>query len=132
MDETRHASQLRLKLREHAQAVQGLAEVALGRSALLPGSLYERRRRCGRRHCRCARGRPHRTLVLATGSKNARRIITLGGLDVETVRSLNMGYRRFRQTRSELTRVFREMLQTFDALGRQRTVGAQAVRDLKP
>lgn len=122
MANTRHASRLRLRLLKQLEILRRLAEVSLGNSELLAGSFYERRRRCGRRQCRCARGHLHRGMVLATGPKGRRRVVSLAGTDLEAVESSVLGYRRLRQTRADMTRVFEGMMKTFDDLGRLRSV----------
>lgn len=128
MARSRQASRLRLKLRKQLETLRRLAEVGLGDSKLLAGSLYERRRRCGRPRCRCARGRPHRGMVLAAGPKIRRRVVSLVGTDLDTVQSSVLGYRRLRQARADMTRVFRELVETFDELGRLRCMDARDLR----
>lgn len=94
----------------------------------MAGSLYERRRRCGRPRCRCARGRLHRGMVLAAGPKSQRRVVSLVGMDLEAVQSSVLGYRRLRQARADMARVFEEMVKTFDDLGRLRSIKIGAFR----
>lgn len=121
-------SRLRQRLREQLQVLESLAGSALGRDGILPGSLYQRRRRCGRPRCRCVQGRPHRSLALAVGPAHSRRIVTVSRMEAETVRSLTLGYRQFREARAGMARAFRDMVRTFDELGRLRSVGVQELR----
>ena len=125
MASSRQVSRLRLKLLNQIETLRRLAEVSLGSSRLLAGSLYERRRRCGRPRCRCARGRLHRGMALAVGSKSRRRVVSLVGTDLDAVESSILGYRRLRQTRADMTCVFKELVKTFDELGRLRCMDAR-------
>lgn len=125
MAKTRYASRLRLRLLKQLETLRCLAEVSLGNSELLPGSFYERRRRCGRPQCRCARGHLHRGMVLATGSKGRRRVVSLAGTDLDVVESSVLGYRRLRHARADMAHVFEEVVKTFDELGRLRCMDAR-------
>lgn len=131
MDHMKKSSRLRQRLQEQLESLQSLAQVSMGRSGMLPGSLYQRRRRCGRPRCRCAQGRLHRSLALAVGPARSRRIVTVSRVEVESVRSLTLGYRQFRETRARLARAFRDVVRTFDELGRLRCVDAQDLRASK-
>lgn len=128
MSEHGDSSRLRLRLQEQLRSLESLAQVSLGRSGMLQGSLYQRRRRCGRPRCRCAQGRLHRSVALAVGPARSRRIVTVARMEVETVRSLTLGYRQFREARAGMARTFRALMRTFDGLGRLRNVGAQDLR----
>jgi len=122
------SSRLRLKLRQQLQVIEVAAWISLGRSQMLQGSLYERRRRCGRPRCRCAQGRLHSSLALAVGPARSRRIATVSRMDAETVRSLTLSYRQFRDARAEMVRTFQALMRTFDELGRLRRVSVQELR----
>lgn len=122
MSKNADSSRLRQRLREQVQTLESFADTALGRSLMLKGSLYERRRRCGRPQCRCADGRLHRSMALAVGSAHSRRIVTVSGIEEERIRSLTLGYRQFREARVGLARTFRALIHTFDELGRLRSM----------
>lgn len=118
-------SRLRQRLREELQKLHGLAEASLGSSGLLAGSLYERRRRCGRERCRCSRGPLHRSAALAVGSNGNRRLISLVGVDLDKVMELNLRWRHLRQARADMVRTFGELIVAFDELCRLRQVKSE-------
>lgn len=125
MDHQR-ASLLRQRILEQVGLLGRLAQAASERSALLAASLYERRRRCGKPRCRCARGQLHRNPTLAVmGPAGCRRAVSVAEADFEKISSLTTSHRRFRQTRAEMVRAFGALLETFDALGRLRRVEAE-------
>lgn len=125
------SSRLRQRLQEQLRSLELLAGVSLGRSGMLQGSLYQRRRRCGRPRCHCVQGRLHRSLALAVGSARSRRIVTVSRMEAERVRSLTLGWRQFRETRAQLARAFRDVVRTFDELGRLRSMDVQDLRASK-
>ncbi len=51
---TRDLSSLRAQVLAVQQQITELLDTFLGRTPLLPGSLYTLRRRCGKPNCRCA------------------------------------------------------------------------------
>jgi len=128
MSSHRADSRLRQRLLKQLQRLESLAGVSLGRSGMLQGSLYVRRRKCGRPRCRCAHGRLHSSLALAAGPASNRKIVTVSRMETETIRSLTLGYRQFREARAGMARTFRALVRTFDELGRLRSVRVQDLR----
>ena len=126
------ASRLRRRMGEDLQVLARLAQAAQERSAMLAGSCYERRRRCGKRGCRCAQGRLHRGMALAVKSDGRRRLLSLGAVEMDKIVPLTGSYRRMRQARAEMVRVFGELLNAFDALGRLRQIGIGPLRQILP
>ena len=65
MTSRQQASVYRQQVPALVKHIGWLASMAQGSSALLPGSIYGRRRRCGKPGCRCIRGHLHNDTVLA-------------------------------------------------------------------
>jgi len=99
-----------------------LASLAQGSSELLPGSIYKRRRRCGKPGCRCARGHPHNDTVLAVRENGRRRLVSLSAIDVDRYSQLARNWRQFQKNRRELEGAFAKLLLVYDKLGRIRRV----------
>src|SRR5207253_11194055 len=57
-------SRLRTALLELLERLRQILAVALARTPLVKGNVYEIVRRCGNPNCRCTRGRLHSTMVL--------------------------------------------------------------------
>lgn len=121
------ASRLRQGIAFKLQRLIGLLEVVKERTHILPGSVYRRGRRCGKRGCRCCRGELHMSLVLTVQKDGKSRWVSLEGLDKEKVQQLVRDWRRFRMVRSEMLHTFRDLLSEVDQLGRMRQVD---LRDL--
>lgn len=56
------------------------------------------------------------------------RILSLAGLDRARVRREVEAYRRWREARARMVRIFREVLEAVDRLGRVRTVPIERLR----
>ena len=120
-------SALRSQLLAVQQQLPELLEVFLARDPLLPGSLYTLRRRCGKPHCHCADGELHASTVLSYRGQGRPKNVTPAPEHLEAVRRLTEDYRRFRQARTQLLRLQRQLLTLIDRLeaarvqaGRQR------------
>jgi hypothetical protein len=109
-------STLRRQLLELKQQLPPLLETFLGREPLLPGSLYTLRRRCGKPTCRCARGALHASTVLSYRGQGRPRNLSLAPEQLPAVRELTDEYRRFRQARTQLLRLERQILTLIDRI----------------
>ena len=113
-------SSLRAQLQLTQQQLHDLLETFLGREPLLPASLYTLRRRCGKPQCRCAHGSPHASTVLSYRGRDRPHTFTPPTEHLDEVRQLTHAYRRFRQARSQLLRLQRQMLTLIDRLAAAR------------
>ena len=118
-------SQIRSQLHAIPQQLTELLEVFLGREPLLPGSLYTLRRRCGKPHCRCADGELHASTVLSYRGQGRPKNITPPPQHLAAVRQLTDEYRRFRQARTQLLRLQRQLLTLIDRLEAARVQAGQ-------
>jgi hypothetical protein len=122
---TRELSALRSQLLAVPQQLPELLEVFLGREPLLPGSLYILRRRCGKPHCRCADGELHASTVLSYRGQGRPRNVTPAPEHLAAVQQLTEEYRRFRQARTQLLRLQRQLLTLIDRLEAARVQAGQ-------
>ena len=118
-------SSLRRQLGDLQQQIPLLLEAFLGRQSLLPGSLYILRRRCGKPSCHCARGERHSSTVLAYRGQGGPRNLTPTPEQLPAVRGLTDEYRRFRQARTQLLRLQRQVLKLIDRIEAQRVAEGQ-------
>jgi len=99
----------------HAELGQ-LLDVFLARDALVKGSVYTLRRRCGKPTCGCARGDLHGTVVLSWSEAGHTRLQTLPPSRRGDLRAAVRRYQRFRRARARLVKLHAEMLALIDAL----------------
>ena len=107
---TRRLSSLRSQLLALQEQAGELLGPLLARDALLAGSVYTLRRRCGKPNCRCTQGHLHATEVLSYRGQGRAQTITPRPGELPTLRTLTESYRRFRQARAALVKLQREML----------------------
>ena len=93
-------SSLRSQLLDVQHQLPGLLEECLAREALLPGSLYTLRRKCGKANCHCSRGELHESTVLSYRGQGRPRNISPPPEQLESLRSMTLDYRRCRQARA--------------------------------
>jgi len=120
MTSRQQASVYRQQVPALVKHIGWLASMAQGSSALLPGSIYGRRRRCGKPGCRCIRGHLHNDTVLAVHENGRRRLVSLSAIDADKYGQLVRNWRQFQGNRRELERTFEKLLLVYDKLGRIR------------
>jgi hypothetical protein len=109
-------SSFRQRLHELQQQLPPLWEAFLGREPLLPGSVYVLRRRCGKPTCHCAQGKLHASTVLSYRGQGRPQNITPPPEQVPAVQKLTDEYRQFRQARTQLLRLQRQILKLIDGI----------------
>ena len=109
-----------------------LAQVFKGHSPLIKGTLYERRRRCGRAGCRCERGQLHVSPALCLSDGGKARMVALRGLDLQKLGQNTENYRQFRQARAEFVKTCEELLGLIDRLDESRRMAPESLRGEGP
>jgi hypothetical protein len=109
-------SSFRRQFLELQEQLSPLLETFLGREPLLPGTLYTLRRRCGKPACHCARGKLHASTVLSYRGQGRPQNITPPPEQVPAVQKLTDDYRQFRQARTQLLRLQRQVLKLIDGI----------------
>jgi len=109
-------SSFRRQLLELQQQLPVLLESFLGQEPLLPGSMYTLRRRCGKPTCHCARGELHASTVLSYRGQGRPQNITPPPEQVSAMQRLTDDYRQFRQARTQLLRLQRQVVDLIDGI----------------
>ena len=84
---------------------------------MVAGSVFERRRRCGKRGCRCEQGELHGGEVLSVRAAGQSVWKSMSASSSEMTVTLVENYRRFRKARSEMIKTFRRLIEAIDELG---------------
>lgn len=116
MTHRERASSLRLEIQRRQEHLGALLNRLQGAGPMLRGSIYVRRRRCGKPRCRCIRSHPHQDRVLAIGRAGR---VKVRGLDPATdaaVEQAVAAWHGFRRQRGELVAACRGLLQAVDRL----------------
>lgn len=109
-------SNLRLAILRQHESMGALISHLQGRAPMLRGSIYARRRRCGKPRCRCVRGRPHRDRVLAVRRSGRVSVRGLGPTEDAAVEAAVAAWHGFRRQRGELAEACRGLLRAVDRL----------------
>ena len=78
--------------------------------------MYTLRRRCGKPTCHCARGELHASTVLSYRGQGRPQNITPPPEQVSAVQRLTDDYRQFRQARTQLLRLQRQVMDLIDGI----------------
>jgi hypothetical protein len=109
-------SRLRLDLRQLLQRLEKILAVAFSRTPLVKGNVYEIARRCGKPHCRCARGQLHRNMVLTWSEHGRHHLRSLPPAQVAAIREKSEEYLRLRRARAEVSVILKKILAVLDQI----------------
>jgi hypothetical protein len=110
------ASRSRKRLLDlHDQERELLKALASCRS-LIKGSVYDLKTRCGKPSCACAQGERHSAMVLSWSQAGKTKLLTVQAGDLDRLIRLTGEYRSFRQARSKLVKLQKELLNEVDKL----------------
>lgn len=114
--EKRKFSRLRQSLVQLADEVRHFVDPFLSDSAVIKGSVYELKRKCGKPGCKCAQGELHRRMVVSASEKGKTKLRVIPrGFFVE-VQSKVQGYQKLRGARARLVEVHKKILRVMDEM----------------
>lgn len=102
-----------LQLRERLEHVLA---VALARTPLVKGNVYQIARRCGTPRCRCTRGQLHHNMVLSWSEDGRHHLRSLPPAQVAAIRQKSEEYLRFRRARAEVSVILKKLLSLLDQI----------------
>ena len=111
-----NASRSRQRLLDLHDQERELLRALVACRSLLKGSVYNLKTRCGKPSCACAQGQLHRAMVLSWSQVGKTRILTVQAGELDRLVRLTGEYRTFRQARSKLVKLQKELLKEVDKL----------------
>ncbi len=96
--------------------LEQLLAMALARTPLVKGNVYEIARRCGTPRCRCTRGQLHRSMVLSWSEDGRHHLRSLPPAQVAAIRQKSEEYLRFRRARAEVSVILKKLLAVLDQI----------------
>jgi hypothetical protein len=121
--EDERLSRMRQTLGELAQEIQRLVPVFAERTAMMKGSVYEQKRKCGKPGCRCATGEPHRSMILSRSEEGRTKLAAIASGHLKDTQLLTERYQRFRRARARLGQIYKAMVSLIDQLEESRRRG---------
>jgi hypothetical protein len=112
----RKFSRLRQTLVDLGDEVRRLIEPFLSDQALIKGSVYELKSKCGKPGCKCAKGQLHRRMVVSASEKGKTRLRVIPRGFVSEVQNKVRRYQRLRRARARLVVLHKEMLEVMDEM----------------
>lgn len=109
-------SRLRSALLGLVERLRKTLEVALARSPLVKGNVYEIARRCGTPNCSCTRGRLHRNMVLTWSEQGRHHMRSIPPAQLADLREKSEEYLRFRRARAEVSVLHKKILKVLDQI----------------
>lgn len=106
----------RRELYRHVGDLVRVLESLDTRHAQIRSSLYQHRIRCGRPNCHCAQGPGHVRWCLSFESSRGRHTRSLSEEELRDLAPGAEAYRRYRQLRAEVCRLFRRILALVDRI----------------
>ena len=117
------ASKARQNAVKKAEALQGLVkELVAQKRELTPGKTTRLLVKCGKQNCRCTKGQKHEAFFLYVSRGGPLKRIWLTKKERARVQARSERYRSFRKIRSELNKIFKELIAHIDALEAALTV----------
>lgn len=116
------ASQLRKRLQQCQREINDQLGMLKLRRPLVRGRVYNLRRKCGKDGCRCQEGHLHESWVLSVPEQGRKRMRAVPEGLRAAWQLMAERYRRFRQGRARMVKLFAEVLDLVDELERERTV----------
>ena len=109
-------SRLRVTLLALLEHLREVLNVALARTPLVKGNVYEIARRCGTPNCSCMRGRLHRNMVLTWSEQGRHRMRSIPPARLAELRKKSAEYLRFRGARAEVAVLHKKILKVLDQI----------------
>ena len=113
-------SRMRQSLLELAKEIEQLVPVFAERYVLVKGTVYEQRRKCGKPNCHCAKGEPHRSMILSCSEDGRTRLMAVRPGHLKDLQLLTERYQRFRRARARLGQIYKTMVSLIDRLEESR------------
>ena len=109
-------SRLRRDILQLQERLGRVLAVALARTPLVKGNVYEIARRCGTPRCRCTRGQLHRNWVLSWSEGGRHYLRSLPPAQVAALCPKSEEYLRLRRARAEVGVILKKMLAVLDQI----------------
>ena len=110
------ASRSRKRILDLRDQERELLEALVSCRGLTKGSVYNLKTRCGKPSCACAQGQLHSAMVLSWSQAGKTRLLAVQPGDLDRLIQLTGEYRTFRQARSKLVKLQKELLKEVDKL----------------
>lgn len=109
-------SQLRQSLKRLPDEIRQLIDPCFSDEPVIRGSIYELKRKCGKRSCKCARGELHSRMVVSASENGKTRLRVIPKGSLVEIQIKVKRYQELRRARARLVEVHRELLRVIDEM----------------
>jgi len=109
-------SRLRQSLRHLVNEMKQLVEPFFSDRPVIRGTVYELRRKCGKRGCKCAQGELHARMVVSASEKGKTRLRVIPRGFLVEVQERVRRYQELLRVRAQLVVIHRQMLGVLDEM----------------
>ncbi len=100
-----------------------LLRVFSGREALMKGSIYRTRTKCGNKNCKCSKGELHIVWRITKSEEGKTRTKSLcRNEEIEKYKKLTENYREFREARAQIVEIHKEQIKLINQIEKGRRV----------
>ena len=113
------ASKSRQQLLSYSKAISRLLAGILTSRAILKGTVYKQRKKCGNPNCKCALGELHTANLLSFSEEGRTRLIPLTKytlFEFSKIKSQVEQYQQFRGARAEIVQYFKLIIEELNKL----------------
>lgn len=117
---THQISKARQRLRSFSRDLSSLLNTIINTNAITKDTIYNQKKKCGNKNCKCTRGKLHHTKILSLSHESKTRLIPLTKftfIELSRIEHQVRYYQRFRRARAEITRYFNTLLAEINKLG---------------
>ncbi len=115
-------SRNRQKLRRMHEKVRKLLDVVMDHQPITKGSVYEMRRKCGKKGCRCTEGQLHSSMVISWSEDGKNKLRTIPKDQFERLRKQTERYQALRRARARIVKLQKELIAIIDAIEALRSI----------
>lgn len=118
-----NTSQCRLALKKLIGDETRLMNVFISRKALIKGSVYLAKTKCGTKGCKCEKeGELHEVWRLTRSEDGKTKTVSLGKKGIAKYKELTRQYREFRQARARIAQIHKEQIEIINILEKGRVL----------
>ena len=104
------ASRLRQQAWGYFKELGRLKNELLTRRPMARGTVYELKRKCGKKTCRCTKGQLHKQMCIAITRKGKKTLRPLKGEELISLERFTEFHRQFRKVRADFIKISKEII----------------------
>ena len=109
-------SKLRQSLAKIPDEIRKLSDPFFSDKPIIKGSVYELKRKCGKKGCKCTKGELHSRMVISSSEKGKTKLRVIPHGFLVEIQTKVKRYQEYRKARAQIVAVHKKMLQIIDEM----------------